>query len=46
MALSLRSLDHVSRVCRDVNATSEFYCEILGFLPVKRPSSFDFDGQW
>ncbi|KAG0591533.1 hypothetical protein M758_1G178900 [Ceratodon purpureus] len=44
--LPLKSLNHVSRVCRDVNATTYFYEHVLGFIPIKRPGSFDFDGAW
>lgn len=44
--LPLRSLNHISRVCKDVEETAKFYEEVLGFYKVKRPSSFDFDGYW
>eukprot|EP00884_Botryococcus_braunii_P022023 jgi/Botrbrau1/8504/Bobra.0029s0010.2 len=44
--LPLRSLNHISRVCKDVEVTAKFYEEVLGFYKVKRPSSFDFDGYW
>ncbi|OAY80127.1 hypothetical protein ACMD2_10788 [Ananas comosus] len=37
--LPLVSLNHVSFVCT-------FYEEVLGFVSVKRPSSFDFHGAW
>nr|PNR46752.1 hypothetical protein PHYPA_013872 [Physcomitrium patens] len=45
-SLPLKSLNHVSRVCRDVNATTIFYENVLGFVPIKRPGSLDFDGAW
>lgn len=35
--LKLRSLNHISRVCNDVNETAEFYIRLLGFRRVKRP---------
>ena len=44
--LPLRSLNHVSRVCRDVAASAAFYADVLGFALIKRPESFDFDGAW
>ncbi|GLC47938.1 hypothetical protein PLESTB_000041800 [Pleodorina starrii] len=44
--LQLLALNHVSRVCSDLAASYRFYTEVLGFTPVKRPSSFEFDGAW
>lgn len=46
MALSLGSLNHVSRVVSDVQASAAFYREVLGFTMVKRPRAFDFNGAW
>ncbi len=80
-SLPLLSLNHISRVVRDVEASIQFYTEVrsltsrvqccvwgrrvsrqqqaaasrqvgaaraqvLGFIEIKRPSSFDFEGAW
>ncbi|KAL6557605.1 hypothetical protein OROMI_017955 [Orobanche minor] len=42
----LMALNHVSRVCRSVKESVEFYTEVLGFVLIERPGSFDFDGAW
>ena len=39
-------LTRSSRVCKDVNSSAQFYRDVLGFLEVQRPSSFDFEGSW
>lgn len=44
--LHLTSLNHISLVCRSVENSIDFYQNILGFIPVRRPCSFDFDGAW
>ncbi|CAL5377936.1 unnamed protein product [Camellia sinensis] len=44
--LPLLSLNHVSFVCKSVVRSVQFYEEVLGFLLIKRPSSFDFEGAW
>ena len=44
--LPLSSVNHVSRVCRDVNKSRRFYRDLLGMVEVKRPSNFDFEGAW
>ncbi|XP_058098739.1 glyoxylase I 4-like [Magnolia sinica] len=44
--LPLLSLNHVSFVCRSVRISVRFYEEVLGFVPIKRPSSFNFNGAW
>ncbi|CAK9197538.1 unnamed protein product [Sphagnum troendelagicum] len=44
--LGLTSLNHVSRNCADLNKSVQFYEIVLGFVPIKRPGSFDFDGAW
>ncbi|GAX77092.1 hypothetical protein CEUSTIGMA_g4538.t1 [Chlamydomonas eustigma] len=43
--LSIGGLNHVSRVCADVQETANFYRNLLGFLDIKRPR-FDFEGAW
>ncbi|CAG9463172.1 unnamed protein product [Pedinophyceae sp. YPF-701] len=44
--LSLQAINHISKVCRDVRASANFYKQLLGFQEVSRPSSFDFNGAW
>ncbi|XP_030518906.1 glyoxylase I 4-like [Rhodamnia argentea] len=44
--LPLLSLNHVSFVCRSVAESVRFYERVLGFVLIKRPSSFDFEGAW
>ncbi|KAA8541898.1 hypothetical protein F0562_023050 [Nyssa sinensis] len=44
--LHLTSLNHISLVCKSVEESIDFYQNILGFVPVRRPGSFDFDGAW
>ena len=44
--LPISSISHLSRVVRDVEKSSAFYTNVLGFVPVRRPSSFDFEGSW
>lgn len=44
--LSLKSLNHFSLVCRSVEKSLDFYQNIIGFLPIRRPGSFDFHGAW
>ncbi|KAL2511830.1 Lactoylglutathione lyase/glyoxalase I family protein [Abeliophyllum distichum] len=44
--LPLLSLNHVSFVCKSVKKSVQFYEQVLGFVLIKRPSSFDFKGAW
>lgn len=44
--LALTSLNHISLVCSSVEKSIEFYKNILGFVPVRRPGSFNFNGAW
>ncbi|CAA0814064.1 Lactoylglutathione lyase / glyoxalase I family protein [Striga hermonthica] len=44
--LPFLSLNHVSFVCKSVDKSVEFYEQVLGFVLIKRPSSFDFEGAW
>jgi catechol 2,3-dioxygenase-like lactoylglutathione lyase family enzyme len=44
--LSLRSLNHISLVVRSIEDSIKFYENVLGFIRVKRPGSFDFNGAW
>ncbi|KAF3785139.1 Metallothiol transferase [Nymphaea thermarum] len=45
-ALPLTSLNHISLVCRSIEESIDFYQNVLGFVPIRRPGSFDFDGAW
>ncbi|KAI4381753.1 hypothetical protein MLD38_007798 [Melastoma candidum] len=45
-ALPLLSLNHISLLCRSVRESARFYEHVLGFVLIKRPSSFDFNGAW
>lgn len=42
----LLALNHVSYVCKSLPTSVQFYQDVLGFVLVKRPSSFDFEGAW
>ncbi|KAK1374215.1 VOC domain-containing protein [Heracleum sosnowskyi] len=44
--MPLLALNHVSYVCKSLATSVKFYEDVLGFLLVKRPSSFDFEGAW
>ncbi|CBI36286.3 hypothetical protein VitviT2T_013606 [Vitis vinifera] len=44
--LHLTSLNHISLVCKSVPESIDFYQNTLGFVPIRRPGSFDFDGAW
>ncbi|ONH92756.1 hypothetical protein PRUPE_8G193600 [Prunus persica] len=44
--LNLKSLNHISLVCRSVEKSLDFYQSVLGFFPIRRPGSFDFIGAW
>jgi len=44
--LPLRQINHISRVCSSLTKSLEFYRDVLGFVEIKRPDSFDFDGAW
>nr|GMD38225.1 lactoylglutathione lyase [Ipomoea batatas] len=41
------ALNHVSRLCRSVKESVDFYTKVLGLVVVERPPAFDgFDGAW
>ncbi|KMT02906.1 hypothetical protein BVRB_8g194820 [Beta vulgaris subsp. vulgaris] len=44
--LRLISLNHVSINCRSMEKSLDFYQNILGFFPVRRPGSLNFPGAW
>ena len=41
--LHLTSLNHISLVCKSVPESIDFYQNTLGFVPIRRPGSFDFE---
>ncbi|XP_021862614.1 glyoxylase I 4 [Spinacia oleracea] len=45
-SLPLLSLNHVSFICKSVADSARFYVDVLGFVLVQRPSSFQFQGAW
>ncbi|KAJ7978894.1 Lactoylglutathione lyase / glyoxalase I family protein [Quillaja saponaria] len=45
-SLQFKSLNHISLVCRSVEKSLDFYTNVLGFFPIRRPGSFKFDGAW
>ncbi|KAL8520900.1 hypothetical protein ACS0TY_011451 [Phlomoides rotata] len=45
-ALPLLALNHVSFICKSVAKSVQFYEQVLDFVLIKRPSSFDFEGAW
>ncbi|KAL2327057.1 hypothetical protein Fmac_020484 [Flemingia macrophylla] len=44
--LLLKSLNHISIGCASVEKSVDFYVNVLGFSPIKRPSSLNFNGAW
>jgi catechol 2,3-dioxygenase-like lactoylglutathione lyase family enzyme len=44
-AINLRSFDHVTIICADLEATRRFYVDFLGMAEVQRPA-FKFPGLW
>lgn len=42
----LMALNHVSRLCRNVEESLNFYTKILGFVLIERPLALDFNGAW
>ncbi|GLJ42557.1 hypothetical protein SUGI_0882260 [Cryptomeria japonica] len=44
--LPLWALNHVSLLCTSVVDSMEFYQKVLGFVPIKRPGTFNFGGAW
>ncbi|KAI5392500.1 glyoxylase I 4 [Lathyrus oleraceus] len=44
--LHLKSVNHISLICRSVEESMDFYQNVLGFFPIRRPGSFNFDGAW
>ncbi|KAK7261911.1 hypothetical protein RIF29_28235 [Crotalaria pallida] len=44
--LHLKSVNHISLICASVEESMNFYQNVLGFFPIRRPGSFNFDGAW
>jgi catechol 2,3-dioxygenase-like lactoylglutathione lyase family enzyme len=44
-AINATAFDHVTLVCRDLDATRRFYVDLLGMREVPRPA-FNFPGRW
>lgn len=44
-AIPLEQMDHVALPTSDAGRGERFYCNVLGFKSVPRPS-FSFDGRW
>ncbi|KAI4323464.1 hypothetical protein L6164_023066 [Bauhinia variegata] len=42
----LMAMNHVSRVCRNMKDSVDFYTKVLGFVLVERPQVLDFEGAW
>lgn len=42
----LMALNHISRLCRDVKESIDFYTKVLGFVLIERPQVLDFEGAW
>ncbi|KAG9458011.1 hypothetical protein H6P81_002519 [Aristolochia fimbriata] len=43
----LMALNHVSRLCKSVQASIDFYVKVLGFVLMERPQALDhFNGAW
>ena len=40
------ALNHISRLCRNVKESIDFYTKVLGLVLIKRPPTFEFDGAW
>ncbi|WOL01090.1 hypothetical protein Cni_G09803 [Canna indica] len=44
--MPLIALNHVSRLCKSVEGSVEFYTKVLGFVLINRPPTLDFNGAW
>jgi catechol 2,3-dioxygenase-like lactoylglutathione lyase family enzyme len=44
-AINVKSFDHVTLICADLEATRRFYVDFLGMTQVSRPA-FKFPGLW
>ncbi|XP_004486683.1 glyoxylase I 4 [Cicer arietinum] len=44
--LRLKSVNHISLIVKSVEESINFYQNVLGFIPIRRPESFNFNGGW
>jgi catechol 2,3-dioxygenase-like lactoylglutathione lyase family enzyme len=44
--LPVRSVNHITRVVKDLDKSADFYREVLGFMEVRRPTGIACDGVW
>uniref|UniRef100_A0A0E0EFI6 VOC domain-containing protein n=1 Tax=Oryza meridionalis TaxID=40149 RepID=A0A0E0EFI6_9ORYZ len=44
--MPLMALNHISRLCKSVDASVRFYVKALGFVLIHRPPALDFNGAW
>lgn len=44
-SIRVKTLDHVTLIVDDLEASRKFYCDLLGMRQVERPG-FSFDGSW
>ena|ERR1051326_5156440 len=44
-SINVRSFDHVTIICADLDATRRFYVDFMGMVEVQRPA-FKFPGRW
>ena len=44
--MPLMALNHISRLCKSVDASVRFYVKSLGFVLIHRPPALDFSGAW
>jgi len=42
----LMALNHVSRLCRNLKESIDFYTKVLGFVETERPQALDVEGAW
>lgn len=43
--VTVKHIDHITLVVDDLEASQQFYCDLLGMENVPRPN-FDFEGRW
>lgn len=43
--ISVRAIDHVTIIVKDIERSGDFYTQVLGMQPVPRPD-FGFSGAW
>jgi catechol 2,3-dioxygenase-like lactoylglutathione lyase family enzyme len=43
--ISVKTIDHVTLVVKDLEASRQFYCDLLGMQEMDRPN-FSFAGSW